>query len=224
MNFYSKIQEVKAVFWILWTIKIIFNLKGKNLFRIQLLSVPFLKAISCRKIWTSIAYKDATSLPTFSSSQLNSFRDQTQLVSGTELQTSTSFPTMKMFSYILLLSAMVTCKAQMISPEVNPYEPGLYLTTAGPESKIIRPLNSRETICLKDYPTGISVLCVGNSPWANFYVNNMFIRKDHLVPFYIRGNIGSRVRAWHPEPQVNWVKCRLRYKVVFKSRIYNRSC
>lgn len=114
--------------------------------------------------------------------------------------------------------------AEIATPEPGVNEPGLYLVTAGLNSKIIRPLSSREQICLKDYPTGISVLCVGNSRRATFYVNGLFVIREYIAPFYIRGDVGNRVRAWHPAPQVNWVKCRLRHMVVFKSRIYNRAC
>lgn len=114
--------------------------------------------------------------------------------------------------------------AEISTPEPGVNEPGLYLVTAGLNSQIIRPLSSRERICLKDYPTGISVLCVGNSRWATFYVNGLFVIKEQSAPFYIRGDVNNRVRAWYPAPEVNWVKCRLRHQVVYKSRIYNKAC
>lgn len=127
-------------------------------------------------------------------------------------------------AFVLIALVFGVGLAELATPEPGANEPGLYLVTAGTNSGIIRPLASREQICLKDYLGGISVLCVGNSNWATFYINNNFVMKERTAPFYIRGDIGGRVRAWNPPQGVNWVKCRLRYQVVFKSRIYIKNC
>lgn len=142
----------------------------------------------------------------------------------TEISATFTMSGLSTLSFFFLAAVISLARGQIQTPDVTGDEQGLYLTTAGLNSRIIRPLSSRETICLKDYPTGISVLCAGNAPYATFYVNNVFAIRERKAPFYIRGDVHNRVRAWNPSTGVNWVKCRLRTHQVFVSRIYFKKC
>lgn len=130
--------------------------------------------------------------------------------------------------FMVIAFFVSTGLGQMVSPEVHlldPVQPGLYLTTAGYDSHVIRPLGLNEALCLKDYPTGVSIRCVGESPYASFYVNHSPGLRVSTSPFYINGNIGgTNVRPWVPPSSVNWVECKLRQNIVYKSRISNVDC
>lgn len=95
----------------------------------------------------------------------------------------------------------------MVSPEAhiaNPAQSGLYLTTAGFNSHVIRLLRFYEVICLIDFPTGLSVQYAGESPYAVFHVNKFPARRVINAPFYVNENIdGDHVRTWTPPSRVN---------------------
>lgn len=117
------------------------------------------------------------------------------------------------------------CLGQISTPEVDVSEPGLYLTTAGYDARVVRSLGLREVICMKDFPTGFSIRCVGESTYATFYVDNVRGLRERSEPFYINGNVsGGRVRAWTPPGRVNRIKCVLRGNRVYKSRISYLDC
>lgn len=100
------------------------------------------------------------------------------------------------------------------TPEPAPLE-GLYLYTAGFTSKLVFPLRDGMVICQDNYPTGINVLCAGESTVARFYVNGTHFRTEYKEPFFLAGDIRARngdqarVRPWKNAPSYANIKCKL---------------
>lgn len=100
------------------------------------------------------------------------------------------------------------------TPEPAPLE-GLYLYTAGFSSKLIFPLRDGMVICIDNYPTGVNVLCAGESKVARFYVNGTHFRTEYKEPFFLAGDIRPkndnlpRVRPWKNPPTFATIKCKL---------------
>lgn len=112
------------------------------------------------------------------------------------------------------------------TPEPVPFE-GLYLFTAGFASKLIFPLRDGMVICTDNYPTGVNVLCAGESKIARFYLNGTEFRTEYKEPFFLAGDIRgkngnpARVRPWKNPPTYANIKCKLNSpKKEFVARVW----
>lgn len=107
------------------------------------------------------------------------------------------------------------------SPEPQPMsnEPGLYLVTAGLESRVISPLKEGMTICNADYPTGISILCVSDARLATFFVNAVQVRREFRHPFYLSGDTFGRVGVWKKPPVSAAIRCAPKNRKAFRTTV-----
>lgn len=97
----------------------------------------------------------------------------------------------------------------MESPEPEPVDEGLYLYTAGFDSRYVSPLSEGMTICIKDYITGINIRCIGDSKLARFSINGVRERTEYKAPFFFAGDVRGRIRAWDNPPEDALIECNL---------------
>lgn len=105
-------------------------------------------------------------------------------------------------------------------PDTLPTDPGLYLTTAGLNSRVIRPLTEKMVICPSDYPAGISIMCVADAKTASFIVNGNHVRREFRMPFYLNGDLDGRVRPWKNIPESARIRCLPKKRHVMRVHVF----
>lgn len=121
-------------------------------------------------------------------------------------------------------SASVTCTPE---PAVDPMYPVSQLVVTSAGRKRIRTrigekvLQDGSRICPQEYPRGFSIRCESaESVWkAKFFVNDILVRTERNMPYYIAGNYNSYVKPWNQKEGEFTLRCTLGKKVELKANI-----